>query len=117
MHNAGLMRCCKAACRLNCYIQRLGQPHLQVSHAMSQCHTIDVFHRDEVTAIVSLTYFVDHTEVGMTKRRCGAGLLLESADSLLTFGEGGRKYLEGDLAAEPAVLRKVNFSHPACAEK
>src|SRR5262249_23931133 len=117
MRNAGLMRRRKTARHLNRNLQRLARSDLLARHALPQGHPVDVFHRDEVTAVVRLPYFVNHTNVRMTQPRCGAGFPLESTDSLLIFGEGGRQQLERHLTVEPAILRKVNFSHPARAEK
>ena len=45
------------------------------------------------------------------------GLLLEAAQTIFVCGEVARQELEGDPAAQPLVMRQVDFSHPACPKR
>src|SRR6185295_12098996 len=77
--------------------------------------SIDVLGGDEVSRVVAAD-LEDGDDVGMIQCESGAGLLLESAQSILVGCELSREQLEGDLAAEARVLRKINHSHSARAE-
>src|SRR6185295_1652249 len=77
--------------------------------------SIDELGGDEVSRVVAAD-LENGDDVGMIQREGGAGLLLESAQSILIGCELSREQLEGDLAAEARVLREINHSHSAGAE-
>src|SRR5436305_2389951 len=53
----------------------------------------------------------------MIEGRCGARLLLEAAQPINVFGKVSRQDFDRHFAAEPDIVRAINFAHAACAER
>ena len=60
---------------------------------------------------------MDRDDVGVVERRRRARLLLEALQAVRVLRERRRQHLDRDLAPEPRVLRPVDLSHPAGAER
>src|SRR5260370_616711 len=54
---------------------------------------------------------VDGDDIGMVQGRCSAGLMSETADSLLVTPEIGADHLEGDFAVQLAIMGQVDIAH------
>jgi hypothetical protein len=60
---------------------------------------------------------VDGRDVGMVERGEDAGFATEARDPIGIVDEGRRQGLDRDVAAEPRVVRPVDFTHPPGAER
>jgi hypothetical protein len=52
----------------------------------------------------------------MIQRGGGAGFLLEAPQAISIDADLGGQDLDGDVSAEPRVLRTIDFAHPADAD-
>src|SRR5580704_17350408 len=68
-------------------------------------------HHDESLTLVAAD-FVDGANVGVVKRRSGAGFALESFEGLRVFGEAFWKELQRDETPQGSVLGLVDDTHP-----
>ena len=76
---------------------------------------LHVLHRNEA-AIAKVADLVDRHDIGVVERRCGARFLFESAGGFGIARERGLEHLDGDLAAEPRIVRQVHLAHAAAAD-
>lgn len=63
------------------------------------------------------TDIVNGQDIRMIEEAGSASLLLEAAEAVGVGGKVGGQHLESDLAAEPRILRLVNFSHATRAQE
>ena len=72
---------------------------------------------DEIRRTFVCADIVNGEDVRMIERAGGAGLLLESPEPVGVFGELFRQHFDGDVTPQPRVVRSINFSHAARAER
>jgi hypothetical protein len=60
---------------------------------------------------------VDDDNVGMGQRTHRFGLALEAGQVIGILGKPRGQHLQGDVAAEPRILRPINLSHAAGAQR
>src|SRR5262249_43646458 len=73
--------------------------------------------RDGIEAATFVADVEKREHVGVRERSDGAGLALEAADEVGVGKESLRQDLDRHLAAEARVLRPVDLSHSALAER
>src|SRR5256886_16968049 len=83
-----------------------------VANQFAQRLAVDMFHRDEVRAIV-LADLIDMSNVRVVKRRRSFSFANEPLHSVAIRGHFGRQNLQSNLAIELRVMRQINFTHSA----
>src|ERR1700754_4455227 len=88
-----------------------------MSKVIAQRRPLDIFHRDEVAALVRDSDLMDNAYVGVVK--CGgcAGFLFETTDTFSIGGEFLRNQFQRDVAAYLCVAREVDLAHSTCAQR
>jgi hypothetical protein len=64
-----------------------------------------------------LADIVDGEDVRMVERGGGAGFLLEALEAPRIGRESGGQDFDGDVTPQPGIVRAVDLSHPAGAER
>src|SRR4029453_17074408 len=60
---------------------------------------------------------VDDGDVGVIQDARGPSLLLEALEAIRVAREGGREYLDGDVAAQARIFRPVHLAHSPRADR
>ena len=100
---------------LDADVENLLQLDRLAAQPLLQAHAFQLLHDDERTTFVVLDVMND-ADAGMIQLRGGAGLAHEAVERFAVIGQIVRDELQGDVAAEPRVLRLVNHAHAAAAK-
>ncbi len=73
--------------------------------------------RDDVRSALVIADVVHRRDVGVVQDSGRARLLLEPAEPVRVVREGRGQHLDGHVAPEPRILRAIDLSHPARAER
>ncbi|MCG3164203.1 MAG: hypothetical protein JMDDDDMK_05689 [Acidobacteria bacterium] len=103
-------------CDLNGDLHGLGQQQTPARKFLTQRDAFDQLSGDEASAAVH-TNVVNREDVRMVEGRRRASLTLEPPRAIGVRGKFGGQQLERDLAIQPLVSGRVDFAHPAFAQK
>src|SRR5207244_3409356 len=81
-----------------------------VANQFAQRLAVDVFHRDEVRAIV-LADLINMSNVRMVKRRCGLSFANEALHSVAIDGNLSGQNLQCNFTIQLSILRQIHFAH------
>ncbi|MEK7408746.1 MAG: hypothetical protein AAB225_27080 [Acidobacteriota bacterium] len=87
-----------------------------VGNSLPEGLAFEELHDDERLAL-ELVDAVDGADVGVVQRRGGAGLALEALQHEGVLGKPWWQEFQGYLPPQPAVLRPLNDTHAAAAER
>jgi hypothetical protein len=96
-------------------VERLARLQTAADDALAQGLSLDVLGDDEAPA-VRLTDFVHDEDVRVVEGGGGAGLLVEAPQPLGIESQRCGQELEGDLAAQSAVVGQEHLAHAARAQ-
>ena len=113
VHEPAGVRGVERACHLRDDRERaLGRQAALADDDLLEIGGVDVAHRDEQQVAV-LARFVHRDDVRVVDRRQAFGLHDEAPAEGIVGGKLGREDLEGHLALQPRILRKVHRGHAA----
>ena len=108
-----------------CRLERVGERDAEIDHLVdAQAAAMDPsrerlafeqLHREK-RHVAIVADVIDHADVGVAQRRCGARFALKPLDRF-AGGSVARKKFQRDQSTEPRIERLVDLPHPAAAEQ
>ena len=116
MHDAAAMRFVQRLHDLVRALQQLARREAAFAGHAIQRPALDELHDDEAAALV-LAHFVDLADEGVIERGGGQRLATQPLAGVRMVLHALRQHLDGDLALEDRVVRKVDLAHAALAHE
>jgi hypothetical protein len=99
-------------CHPQCFSERQGA----ASDSIGECLTLDVFHHQELDAIL-IADIVERANVRVIQTRNGPSFQLESFAKFRLVRQCGRQNLDRSNAIQPRVACAIDLSHPTRADQ